>query len=508
MEKNFGPLLDIENPDAKVTNSFIDAVSKCLMIGKGREGESYRVTHDVVVKVMKVRTVLPSEAITGPINEALFHGNYGFDHSPKTKIMLWKNYIILVMEYVGQNLTKIKEEHQFRIDLLPSLLEQMAEILYWFDLNNVIHSDIRLANLCIKPVEDGKFKLSIIDFGGMMFSGGPEFSKFLPNILQRPYPPLNDSTYIDMSFAGYSLYCFLILYDQHVVETMYPFHLETGTNPCENFGENTKIIIEFMKSAGYEKNRVKQMYDMVEIIDTMIKQLISPGDLVYRVKNTIHQSSSAYIEYFPRNISLVEKYSIDPAAHTDVTEAFEKYFDVTTNFQERIQKLCGYKTATGPEILDAISEGGLDPMGTTVTLKLKLKWDIMIVANYPIVVDLYSYISKKATIRTDTLFCCIGVILSIFTGNCYDLISAKCHKSLKHYITRNASLRNTGVTDIVNRTVVDILYDCDWNLPINPDLLQLYNYGSIVKRPELIGLYNDFVDLAVNIYSGMNLIES
>jgi serine/threonine protein kinase len=134
------------------------------MIGSGSFGKVFLINDKEVLKKMKFNedSNIPCHI---NITEVCFLSSYiDVPFIPKfIKCNVETNDIQLVMEHCGKTLHyyKYNLEYLKRLSILPLLLIQFSRACIWMQNENIIHNDIKLANICIN--DDNIIK--IIDWG-------------------------------------------------------------------------------------------------------------------------------------------------------------------------------------------------------------------------------------------------------------------------------------------------------------------------------------------------------
>jgi serine/threonine protein kinase len=142
-------------------------------IGNGSYGNVYKNNNDVkkIMNCCQEDNELEFHEVN--MNEVMFLSSYrNISFIPKyksAKLNITKNAnkvelntIELDMEYCGINLEKysVSLPYNDRLKLIPSLMTQLSRMLVWMKMQNIVHVDIKPANICI---ENNIIKL--IDWG-------------------------------------------------------------------------------------------------------------------------------------------------------------------------------------------------------------------------------------------------------------------------------------------------------------------------------------------------------
>lgn len=131
-------------------------------LAAGTHGKVYKVSEKKVQKKMNIYE--DGEFLTTTLSEICFLNSFSVDFIPKIyETIFTKDEVILEQEYGGQTLSDFSKSLPYveRLNLIKPILYQMARMLYWMEENNVVHMDIKPANMCI----DENKKLYLIDWG-------------------------------------------------------------------------------------------------------------------------------------------------------------------------------------------------------------------------------------------------------------------------------------------------------------------------------------------------------
>lgn len=152
-------------------------------VGSGGFGKVYEVEGTSLVK--KVMDLRHEENI----REICFLSTYS--HVPfitkinKCEIDVANNNICMFMENAGITLRELSKTMKIeeRIRLVPTLMVQFARILIWMKTENILHCDIKPANICI----DNHLNITLIDWGFVQKCGSDKQYKIGTPLFYDPY---------------------------------------------------------------------------------------------------------------------------------------------------------------------------------------------------------------------------------------------------------------------------------------------------------------------------------
>lgn len=140
-------------------------------ITRGSFGKIYA-EKDNIVK--KVKLVTRSSKTNQPhieystIREIAFLQNFkhpNIIHMKEVKKSSGKNSVKITLENGGIPLGQWGKKNSDRIKYLPWITYQILKALYYLDVNNIVHSDIKPSNIVV----DNNYTAKLIDFGGCIF---------------------------------------------------------------------------------------------------------------------------------------------------------------------------------------------------------------------------------------------------------------------------------------------------------------------------------------------------
>ena len=255
-------------------------------IGNGSYGNVYKNNNDVkkIMNCYSEDDVLEFNEIN--MNEVMFLSSYRnvpfipkyksakLNITKKANEVLELNTIELDMEYCGTNLEKYSASLSYidRLKLIPSLMTQLSRIMVWMKMQNIVHVDIKPANICISSNI-----IKLIDWG-FVTRLNKKYNKNIygTKIFCDPYTLKNKilTKEYDMFSCGITL-CFFIT-KSYADEKWF----DIVSNFSSDVDENNKKIIEYFLG-----DSVKQHLSNIpngEFYYNLICEMINV-DPVYRI---------------------------------------------------------------------------------------------------------------------------------------------------------------------------------------------------------------------------------
>lgn len=242
-------------------------------IGNGSYGNVYKNNNDVKKIMKSCHEDDEFEFHEVNMNEVMFLSSYR--HVPfipkykSAKLNITKNVnkvklntIELDMEYCGMNLEKYSTSLSYndRLKLIPSLMAQLSRMLIWMETQNIVHVDIKPANICI----DNNI-IKLIDWG-FVTRLNKKYNKSIygTKIFCDPYTLKNKvlTREYDMFSCGITL-CFFI---------------------TKSYADNTWFDIVSKFSSDIDENNKKTVeYFLGDNIKQHLSMLLPNGELYYNL---------------------------------------------------------------------------------------------------------------------------------------------------------------------------------------------------------------------------------
>jgi serine/threonine protein kinase len=327
----------------------------------------------------------------------------------KCEIDVSKNLITMTMNNAGitlRELSKTMPLHD-KIKLIPELLAQFSRIMYWMKQENILHCDIKPANICI---QNGK--VTLIDWGFVQKSNIPNKKLGTP-LFYDPYSKIHKVDIESEMFAfGISLCYFLM-------STLNYDKWEEFCEDCEDlvFDENETST----NSVG--ANRSKS-YDTSEIIeynekalDILNIEMISPDFFHIFGNHDLYEILESMVDIDKNDrIKLDELWefiSLDLKLKYSLTECYShKYEDYVI------------KTKL------VITNTSMKTMGMIIDWLINIKFHLKIKRSlFNAIQLLFRYLKNEKTVITDIPNVAIVCLyLSNIFNNEYILTVKKCSK--------------------------------------------------------------------------------
>lgn len=175
-------------------------------IGSGGFGKVFEIKGtDIVKKEMDLRQY-------ENINEICFLSTYKhvkfITQMQKCEISTKTNTIEMYMKYAGFTLRDLSKmmAHNERIKIVPILMTQFARILIWMKQENILHCDIKPANICINK----DLEVTLIDWGFVQKFFGTNSYKIGTQVFYDPHTYVKVDHYSEMFAFGLSL-CYFVM---------------------------------------------------------------------------------------------------------------------------------------------------------------------------------------------------------------------------------------------------------------------------------------------------------
>ena len=397
-------------------------------IGNGSYGNVYKNNNDVkkIMKCCQEDNELEFHEVN--MNEVMFLSSYrDVPFVPKyksAKLNITKNSnkvelnsIELDMEYCGINLEKysLNLSYNDRLKLIPSLMTQLSRMMVWMKTQNIVHVDIKPANICI----DNNI-IKLIDWG-FVTRLNKKYNKNIygTKVFCDPYTLKNKilTKEYDMFSCGITL-CFFI---------------------TKSYADNKWFDIVSKFSSDVDENNNKTIeYFLGENIKQHLSNVIPNGEFYY---NLICEMINVDPEYRITPENLYEKL---PQNLKDEFPLIQHEYKI-----KEVTKLPVSEQNIGYAIYYMLSIKEYETMYSSVDHAIKL---------------LYRYLNKDGIINPGKIYdietiklissCCL--ILSAFS-NTRDMYEISIVKILNNYV------EDFNYSDLVN-TMNDILtlldFDC------------------------------------------------
>jgi serine/threonine protein kinase len=173
-----------------------------------------------------------------------------------------KNSICMFMENAGMSLRELSKKINIeeRIELVPILMVQFARILIWIKQENILHCDIKPANICI----DNELNIKLIDWGFVQrFMTNKKYKIGTP-VFYDPYTYENKIDYKSELFAFGISICYFVMsgFDYDEWEN---FCLDFDDKNSCTFKTDSDKIIELNEQAIYIINIEKTMQKFIDV---------------------------------------------------------------------------------------------------------------------------------------------------------------------------------------------------------------------------------------------------